>query len=86
MSIPDCPEEELWKFLDREDMKTLLESLKIDLEQFEEEQQDNGGYEKNDYEELSGYTGKGTELVLHSSIEDTVMNGVASLAFKAICT
>jgi hypothetical protein len=82
VSIPDCPEEELWKFLDREEMKTLLESLEIDLEQLEEEQQDNGGYEKNDYEELSGYTGEGTELVLPSSIEDTVMNGVASLAFK----
>ena len=63
-------------------MKTLLESLEIDLEQLEEEQQDNGGYEKNGYEELSGYTGEGTELVLPSSIEDTVMNGVARLAFK----
>ena len=62
--------------------KTLLESLEIDLEQLEEEQQDNGGYEKNGYEELSGYTGEGTELVLPSSIEDTVMSGVASLAFK----
>ena len=82
VSIPDCPEEELWKFLDREEMKTLLESLEIDLEQLEEEQQDNGGYEKNGYEELSGYTGEGTELVLPSSIEDTVMNGVARLAFK----
>ena len=37
---------------------------------------------KNGYEELSGYTGEGTELVLPSSIEDTVMNGVARLAFK----
>lgn len=30
----------------QEEMKTLLESLEIDLEQLEEEQQDNGGYEK----------------------------------------
>ena len=37
VSIPDYLEEELWKFLDREEMKTLLESLEIDLEQLEEE-------------------------------------------------
>lgn len=85
VSIPDCSEEELWKFLDREEMKTLLESLEIDqelLENPEKGQKSGTGYEKNNGVKVSGYTGEETDLVLPSSIDGTDMKGVAAVAFK----
>ena len=86
LSILNCTDDEaLWAYAEGDTFRSIMESVVLEPESFhnpEDDLKDAEGFECNNVNEISAYTGDATEILIPAQIGETQITGINTEVFK----